>query len=378
MAAAVLTKGLIGLALPGLALVAYTAWTRDLGLWRRLHLATGGALFLAITVPWFALAADRNPEFLRFFFVHEHFERYTSTVHRRDAPAWYFVPQLIAGFLPWLALLPGMVSAVRRAEPARDRLQPERLLAAWAVSIFLFFSLSGSKLPGYILPVMPALAILAARALDAMSPRAWTVQSALAVVVGLALCAVPLLVTMQPGLVRARPEAVGYAPWIGIAGAALAAGAAAAWWWGRRGRRVTAVLAYSLGAFAATTAITVGHEAYGGPASGAALVPRIRTVLTPDMPIYGVQRLDHTLPFYLGRTLTLVAEPDELAFGLAREPDRWIPTIEAFVPRWRDGPRALAVMAPDTYERLRAQSLPMYDVARDERRVVVANFETSR
>ena len=68
MGVAILTKGLVGIALPGLVLVVYTLITRDWGLWRRLHLTAGAVIMLVIVMPWFYLVAQRNPEFLNFFF----------------------------------------------------------------------------------------------------------------------------------------------------------------------------------------------------------------------------------------------------------------------------------------------------------------------
>ena len=86
MGVAILTKGLVGIALPGLVLVVYSLITRDLALWRRLHLISGIIVMLVVTVPWFWLISSRNPEFPHFFFIHEHWERYTSTVHARKGP----------------------------------------------------------------------------------------------------------------------------------------------------------------------------------------------------------------------------------------------------------------------------------------------------
>ncbi len=87
MAGATLSKGLIGIVLPGGALVVYTALTRDFAVWRRLHLVSGLALYLALTAPWFVAVARANDEFLQFFFIHEHFERFLTTEHDR-AGAW--------------------------------------------------------------------------------------------------------------------------------------------------------------------------------------------------------------------------------------------------------------------------------------------------
>ena len=76
----------------------------------------GLLVLVAIAAPWFVLVSQRNPEFARFFFIHEHLQRYLSPVHHREGAWWYFVPQLAMGFLPWLGLAWPMVKVVR-AEP---------------------------------------------------------------------------------------------------------------------------------------------------------------------------------------------------------------------------------------------------------------------
>jgi 4-amino-4-deoxy-L-arabinose transferase-like glycosyltransferase len=377
MGVAVLTKGLIGIVLPGLALVLYTLASRDWAIWRRLHIVAGSVVLLAITVPWFWLVADRNPEFLRFFFIHEHFQRYTSGVHQRGAPWWFFVPQLLAGLLPWLALWPGMAMQAWR-EPKTAGLRPLHLLAAWAVAIFLFFSASGSKLPGYILPVLPALAVLAALALDRLSPRAWGRMLVAALTVAVALTLASPLVARLSNDTTPQALFAAYAPWLTAAGALLVAGVLAAWALHRRGLRLASMAAYALGAFVAATVALLGHEALGRSISGVDLVAPMQRLLKPGMPIYGVRLLDHTLPFYLRRTLVMVEEPDELEFGTQQEPQKWLPTLAAFDTAWRSGPPALALMSHETHALLQGRALPMTLVAQDPRRVVVANFSPTK
>ena len=169
MAVAVLTKGLIGIVLPGLVLVLYTLLARDWSVWRRLHAVSGALLLVALTAPWFVLVSLRNPEFAQFFFIHEHWQRYTSGVHQRSAPLWYFVPLLVAGFAPWIGLSARM-AATAHDDEREISFKPRLLLVAWAATIFMFFSASGSKLPGYILPIFPALAMLARYLLHGTNP----------------------------------------------------------------------------------------------------------------------------------------------------------------------------------------------------------------
>ncbi len=373
MGLAVLTKGLMGIVLPGLVLVVYTLLARDWALWRRLHLVSGALIMLAIVLPWFTLVSLRNPDFAHFFFIHEHWERYTSTVHHRSGPVWYFVPQLLVGFLPWLGLVPGAVRVVTQ-EPSGSGFRPKLLLAVWAGAIFVFFSASGSKLPGYILPIFPALAVLLAVALDALNAAAWRRH----VIVALGLLVLPLLAWLPAqrwmNAADVNPLLIDYLPWLGAACLGMAAGV----WVARRlnvaGRLDASLTAYALALFAGMTIATVGHETFGRDISGIELVAPMQSVLTPDMPIYGVRLLDHTLPFYLRRTLTMVERPDELEFGTRQEPDKWLPTMAAFKQAWTSGTHAMAVMSPQTHAALRAEQLPLFVIAQNARRVVVVNF----
>ena len=379
MGVAVLTKGLMGIVLPGLALVAYTLLARDWALWRRLYLVSGALVCLAITAPWFLLVSQRNPEFAQFFFIHEHWERYTSSVHQRGAPAWYFVPQLLAGFAPWLGLLPGMWRALRAESQAHTAraFRPLLFCAVWAAAIFAFFSASGSKLPGYILPVFPALAVIAAAALQGLDGPAWRRQ------LGVMLALFTVLLLASPLIGRTGSDAAAsasaavlrhYGLWIS-AGCALAVAALlGALWLQRRAGQLPSIALAVFGFFGATTLGLLGHETLGRPASGADLLPAIHAVLKPGMTLYSVKLLDHTLPYYLRRITVMVEEPDELAFGTQQEPQKWLPTVAAFKQTWTAGPPALALMSRATLAELQAQHLPMTAVAQDQRRVVVANF----
>ncbi len=376
VAVAILTKGLIGIALPGLVLVVYTAVARDFAIWRRLHLASGALLMFAIAAPWFVLISSRNPEFARFFFIHEHWQRYLSTVHRRDGAWWYFVPLLLGGFLPWIGVA-WRVPAVVRDGSRGEGFRPVLLLAIWVIAIFVFFSASSSKLPGYILPVFPALAVLVALALDRLSPVQWRRQ-----LIGAAFVVVAVLAAapFADRLAHTQADAGIYrsfATWLAIGGALATFGLAFAWRLKGGDARASKV-AYALAFFVMATAALRGHEAFGRRSSGADLVPAIEAFMGPEVPIYSVRMLDHTLPFYLRRTPIMVEVADELEFGIALEPGQSLPTLDAFTERWTSGPHALALMAHETYATLRERKLPMTPVAEDDRRVVVANFESPR
>jgi 4-amino-4-deoxy-L-arabinose transferase-like glycosyltransferase len=370
---AILSKGLIGIVLPVLAVIVYCLAARDRSLWRRLHIASGTAVMLLIAAPWFVLVSLRNPEFPQFFFIHEHWQRYTSNIHNRGGAWWYFVPQLVIGFLPWLGLAPRLFRAARHDRPA-GTFRPALFVALWAVAIFVFFSVSDSKLPGYIIPIYPALAILAAIALERMEPHAWERQIyAMLVVTSVGLLATPFIARLG-----SDPESTAayhaFAPWVGAACAIGIAGLAGARFLNRRDL-TTSIVVYSLSFFALITVALLGHESFGRNSSGVLLVAPIRAVVGPDMPIYSVRMLDHTLPFYLRRITVMVEAPDELDFGTRQEPDKWMPTVDAFLRAWRSPRKAAAIMSHDTFASLREQGVVMFPVAEDSRRVVVTNFE---
>jgi 4-amino-4-deoxy-L-arabinose transferase-like glycosyltransferase len=252
--------------------------------------------------------------------------------------------------------------------------QPAMLAAIWAIAIFVFFSLSGSKLPGYIVPIFPALAMLAGVALDNITERSWRRQVNFMLVLGIVgLLASPVVATLdKPGM----PNVIyrEFAAWIGIAFVFMLGGALLVRRLLRDHGVFPSVVAYAVALFLCATVALRGHEVMGRPASGADLVPAINAVLKDDMPLYSVNLLDHTLPFYLRRTTILVQHPDELDFGVAQEPQKWIPTIDAFVTKWQDGQPAVAIMSADTYQDLSARHVPMYKIGADKRRTVVSNF----
>jgi 4-amino-4-deoxy-L-arabinose transferase-like glycosyltransferase len=346
MACAVLSKGLIGFVLPAVAVLAYAAWQRDAALLRRLHAGPGLALFLAIAAPWFMAVSAANPEFAHFFFVQEHFERFLTTQHRRAGPLWYFVPVLLVGAMPWaLAMLGGLWQAARGAEPSRFK--PLRFLAAWCAVVLVFFSVSGSKLPSYILPVFPALALLIAAQLLRASRRLLVAQAALGTLVGAAV-----LAAAAARALPALPEP--YRPWFIAAGALLAAPALAAAWLAGRGRNLVSVLALAAGGLAFTQLVVLGHGALSPLYSAYHAVERARPGLPADAPFYAVRQYDHTLPFYLGRTVTMVGTTDELATAIAWEPHKYIVQLDEFAAAWRRARAACAAFAPAEFESLRA------------------------
>jgi 4-amino-4-deoxy-L-arabinose transferase-like glycosyltransferase len=367
---AVMSKGLIGVVLPGAAFVAYLAWTRDGSLLRRLHWASGLAIFALVTVPWFVLVAARNHEFLHFFFIHEHFERFTTTVHGRYEPPWYFIPVLAVGFFPFtLAIGHAIAAGLRRAPGV---FQPERFLLAWCVVVFAFFSASSSKLPSYLLPILPALAVLAALGLERMSRGLRALQWLAFALCGAAVAIAAPLVTARPSSSIPADQLADYLPWLVASGVAFALGGAVAWGLERRMRALAATVVAGLGGLVGAQLALTGHESLSRTYSAYHVARAALPTLTPDTRLFAVDTYDHALPFYLRRTLTMVAYKDELAQAIAWEPEKFLPDYAAFRREWAASPRAMAFMDPREYETFAKEGLPMTLVARDEKRVIVA------
>lgn len=368
MAGAVLSKGLIGLVFPAATLVLYSILRRDAAIWRRLHIGWGLALFLATAAPWFVAVSLANPEFPRFFFIHEHFERFLTTTHRRYQPWWYFGPVLAVALLPWSTL--ALAALTRNYRSAARDFDPRLFLALWAIMIFAFFSASGSKLPSYVLPILPALALLCGDYCSRADSRSLTPH--LWIVLALAALGLALLPQMTSRADSETPHAMmsDYQRFVLVALSVLLCGAALALWLNRRGRRQDALLTLAAAGFLSGMIGTQGHESLARSNSAYHIAREVRPSLPPAVPLYSVRMYDQTLTFYLGRTVTLVEYTDEMGFGLEQEPHLGIPTLAQFEARWKADRDAFAVMDPNTYSMLNARGLPMQLVASDTRRII--------
>ena len=160
MALAVLTKGLIGVVLPGGIALIHLVITKNFRRIPGLFSPRGVVLFLVIVVPYFVEVCRRNPDYFEFFFIREHFLRYTTTIHARYQPFWFFIPIIIAGFIPWTGIMWDALGAIFGKCEAVDR-ESGAFLGLWFGLPLAFFSFSGSKLIPYILPCFPPLAVLA-------------------------------------------------------------------------------------------------------------------------------------------------------------------------------------------------------------------------
>ncbi len=174
--AATLAKGPIAPFMAIAIILSFAALRREWSLLRRSIWIPGILLYFAMVLPWFIAVQRRNPIFLRVFFLEHNLQRFATDLYKHEQGAWYYLPVMLLGLTPWAviavaALIEGVRGSfiewrVRRAKiryighsRAGDAF-PE-FLVLWALFPIVFFSFSKSKLPGYVLPSIPALTILA-------------------------------------------------------------------------------------------------------------------------------------------------------------------------------------------------------------------------
>ena len=151
-AAVILAGGAIGI------------WALATGKWRaalRLAHPIGIAACALVALPWYLICARRNPDFLRVFIFQHNFERYLTPVFQHKQPFWFLAPITLLALLPWTVFLIGSLQeGMRLWRETSWAISPGFFFACWGIFPLAFFSFSQSKLPSYILPAVPALALI--------------------------------------------------------------------------------------------------------------------------------------------------------------------------------------------------------------------------
>jgi len=372
MALAILSKGLMGIVLPGAALFIYCVVERDFSVLKRMHWLPGLTVFFLITAPWFILVMKANPEFFDKFFIYEHYTRFTTKDLGRYQPWYYFIPILVAGALPWTILMfDSLLRSWRCGRHPEKLFNPERFLLIWAVFVYLFFTVSGSKLPSYLLPMFPALALLMGKRLVHIRARTlfWQIAPMLLVGLvwmGLALNAGKFADTAQQAELYPR-----FGAWLAVAAFAMVSGALGAMMLLWRQKKTLAVVVLAISGLLTAQIGLTGHNEAARDRSAKHVAEAIRDDVKPEVPIYSVMGYDWTLGFYLKRSFILVQYQDEMSFGIQQEPERWVPTIEEFAKVWAKQPEAMAVMPDEVFPRLQKLGLSMKVIYKDSQHIVV-------
>ena len=171
LALATLAKGPVAPLLAMVIIAIFTTVQRSLGMARRTLWIPGMLLFCAVALPWYVLVQLRNPHFFHEFIVEHNLARFGTNLYHHPERFWYYIPVTLLGWVPWSVFaVAALVWTVREwRKPDGDRLR--LFLLIWIAVVVIFFSLSQSKLPGYVLPALPAGAILAAHFAHAGNAR---------------------------------------------------------------------------------------------------------------------------------------------------------------------------------------------------------------
>jgi len=370
-ALAVLAKGLIGLLFPGAIIFLYLLLTRRWRLLAEMRLATGIPLFLAVAAPWFVLVSLRNPEFARFFFIHEHFERFTSTVHGRFQPFWYFIPVLAGTMLPWSLYIP---TALRGRWRDRKTGTGDSLLylAIWAVFIFFFFSKSNSKLIPYILPTFPPLALLAGEKVAAVMDGEFTPLALPSYLAGGILCLIG-------GCLALYPHLAGDPLLTGTGGTVIGLLFIVQGGWAVAAARKKDVLVLVIGLALCSCLIETAAPPFVLPALGGWRSSRdmglLAARLAPPGATIASIGLDQGLSFYARRRIMVIGDPNELEFG-SRQGDNsaWFLDVPRFSRLWHGTAPVYLVISDMELAYLKNIITPPFTVlGRTRRKMLITN-----
>lgn len=288
MGFAMITKGPVTFILVLLVVIPY-AWRRKA--LRVLFPIAGIVLFAAVIAPWVWGVSQVVPEFLSYVVVTETAERMATKALQRTGPPWYFVPYLIGGALPW------SIVAVFSWRSLKKR--GDLFLLLWLLVPFVFFSISQSKRPQYILPLMPAIALMLARIWDEARTRAAGIVIAL---FGALLLAAPLFLhrtKMKPEIAAVADETA-----LGLGIAFVLGGLVAIF----TQRRDLILIALTLPVIALPLLADPLLRALGERRSTKSMVVEMRPFLDPGTEIVGVEAYAGSLSFYLQQPITIVSE----------------------------------------------------------------------
>jgi 4-amino-4-deoxy-L-arabinose transferase-like glycosyltransferase len=370
---AFLTKGLVGIVFPLAVLVLWLVFSQRHREFAKAISPGGIAVFLAIVLPWTYLVQRANPDFLWFFFVHEQFLRYATKIHHHAGPFWYFLPVVIAGFFPWIAFLRRIAVSVHGAREVFLPREDLVFLLCWILFVFLFFSFSGSKLPTYVAPIFPPLAVLFGRGLVLWADRE---DGAVRCRFPLALSAIlSAVIVAVPSFSRHRMEP---AAWVWV----TAVPVVLILLWGaiplfvrRLGAERIILLSFLLLALFLTSLNRPAGLYLGDYKSVKNLSLTIRGILRPDDALAQYGTFRQGLPFYTKRRTILVGAVGELQFGADRAEDSadYFLTHADFQKLWNSPRRVFCLFKRDAMPLIREKFPDHQLLYRSDEGILIVN-----
>lgn len=355
-ACAVMTKGLIGMVFPGMIIVAWLTLTGGWSQLKKLYLLSSIFIFFLVAAPWHILVGQRNPEFYYFYFIRQHFLRYTMLKIGHYQPAWFFIPNLILGFFPWIIFLPlAVVKTFPRSWKQCQKNKIELFFLLWAALIFIFFSFSKSKLIPYILPVFPPLAILVAHYLRQAilhKPKLEIKVSYICLFIFSTLIACVLFIFPHQ---IAIPDPKTAAFYLDLAAIFLMIGMIVATYHAFKNHIEMAVISTI-----ATTWFFLSFFHAALPSMDtrtiAPLTILLKPILTSEDEVTAYNQYYQDLPFYLERRVNILNWKNELRLGMEyQDTSEWMIKDPIFMQRWDSQKRMFAIMGKEEYQKFQTQ-----------------------
>jgi len=338
-----LTKGPVALVLPGIILFVHLLLRKDWKGLLRLFDPAGIAVYLALAAPWFVFMSLKFPDYFRSFFITENVERFATSALGHLAATWFYVPVVLAGFLPWSCLLPLAIADSfprRRGDP---RSTPETsLLWIWTLTVVVFFTVARSKLPQYVLPAWPALGLLTARALV----KRWRLPARGSLTIRYGALAIALILVGFTACLVVAQSILGVTPsgsaWLFVTAGAAAAAVVAAVLRSSTGR-LCLVLCGSVAVYAFLVVILVTPGMFVASSDREAALA-VRPHLRPDDLLW--QESGHySFPYYAGRYRASKVKPEQAVLEIGR--------------LTREGVRLWYFLPTDDYQRQLKGHLPV-------------------
>ncbi len=363
-----------------------------------------GLIVAAVDLPWFAAVSRRNPGFLSFFFIHEHLQRYAVSNEHEWGP-YFFVVVVAAGLWPWICFIPIAIREMFRPAPdcpagapahnpgAAFELPPEdqaagvgpdevrrglRFALIWFAVVFVFFSIPRSKLGSYILPAMPAAAILAGYGvsrLPRIDPR--PVSRMLAAIAAIDIMVAAAAIIAAPwirelhAIPALRPDLM-----LGVGAMALGAIGAFALWRTAAGA-IPALGLIALGMIVAVGTMVKAREDAAALNSYRNLASAIARELRPGCVMASYRHQIQALPFYTGWREALVSYRGELApWGWSADAAAsFIATDDALRARWSSGSCVILVINRRDFSRLGPTlNPPARQIAVEGKKLAITNL----
>lgn len=320
MALGMLAKGPVAPFLAAAILIVFALATRELRLIVRTIWLPGIFIFCAIGLPWYALVEMRNPQFFREFILEHNLARFSTNLYHHPEPFWYYLPVMAVALLPWIVfVIAALFQSLRVwwAERSSASSEPDSELQfsvfaiCWLMLPVAFFSISQSKLPGYILPAVPAGAVLLADYLRRRLEQESAASKWMIALHALASAAPIVPATLIAYLITQHRLPAGRPMYIALAIAFLLAAAIALTLSSRLGLRMLRFVTLIPVVLAVAAVLKLGTEAIDQTLSARPLAIELASVESRRLPlaVYGVQReVEYGLAFYRNQVITRYEE----------------------------------------------------------------------